>query len=192
MISSCSPPWYDQFLHSGSWTSFASWIAHADFQSKLAAAGQSIAVAKQVQAGLGRHISTLTVSQIEDYQKVGFSVQTYEQKEFSQLTYYVEQTGYAAQLLYILALCLPKFAVLHFLSTIAITKTCRITRKGIVSANLLWTFVAIIIIASQCPSSRPWAILSDQCSDQVSLSKLGARSLLRIQVACDMGFHWDR
>ncbi|MCJ1426539.1 hypothetical protein MMC29_004442 [Sticta canariensis] len=117
------------------------------FAAMLVAASQSIAVAKQVQAGLGRHISTLTASQVEDYQK----------------------TGYVAQLLYVLALCLPKFAVLHFLSTIAITKICRITQKGIVAVNFVWAFVAVIIIASQCASSQPWAILSNQCSDQPAI-----------------------
>lgn len=37
---------------------------------QLSAVGQSIAVGKQVSVGLGRHISTLTDSQIEEYQKV--------------------------------------------------------------------------------------------------------------------------
>lgn len=87
MISSCSSPWYDQFLLSESLTpSFASWIAHAEFETKVAAAGQSIAVAKQVQAGLGRHISTLTASQVEHYQKVGVSVQSSEHNNFFWLT----------------------------------------------------------------------------------------------------------
>lgn len=53
---------------------------------KLVATGQSIAVAKQVQAGLGQHISTLTASQVEDYQKVGFSVQTSKQNKVFRLT----------------------------------------------------------------------------------------------------------
>ncbi|MCJ1462539.1 hypothetical protein MMC07_001141 [Pseudocyphellaria aurata] len=117
------------------------------FAAMLAAAAQSIAVAKQVQAGLGQHINTLTANQVESYQK----------------------TGYVAQLLYVLALCLPKFAVLQFLSTIAITKPSRITQKAIVAVNFVWAFVAVIIIASQCASSKPWAILSDKCSDQPAL-----------------------
>ena len=104
----------------------------------------------------------------------------------------MEQRGYVAQLLYALALCLPRFAVLHFLSTIAITKICRITRKGIVAVNFVWAFVAVIIIASQCAPSQPWAILSNQWSDQVSRSELGIRSLLKIQVARYLGFHWSR
>lgn len=88
MISLCSPLWYDQFLHSASLTpTFASWIASSCWLgTKLAAASQNIAVAKQVEAGLGRHISTLTASQVEDYQKVGFSDETSEENELSQLT----------------------------------------------------------------------------------------------------------
>lgn len=104
----------------------------------------------------------------------------------------IEQTGYAAQLLFVFTLCLPKFAVLHFLSTIAISKICRMSQKGIVAINFVWAFVAVIIIASQCASSQPWAILSNQCSDQVSLSEFGIGFLLKIQSACSLGFHWDR
>lgn len=65
-------------------------------------------------------------------------------------------------------------------------------QKGIVAVNLVWAFVAVIIIASQCASSQPWAILSNQCSNQVSLSEFGIGPLLKIQLARSLGFHWDR
>ena len=49
-------------------------------KSKLAATSESILVAKQVRAGLGRHISTLTIAQVENYQKVGICLEAQKLK----------------------------------------------------------------------------------------------------------------
>lgn len=69
--------------------------------------------------------------------------------------------------MYILSLCLAKFAVLLFLATIAISPVGRIVTRTIVIVNILWAIVAMIAIASQCSHPRPWAIISNNCFNQV-------------------------
>lgn len=78
-----------------------------------------------------------------------------------------EQCGYAAQLLYILSLCLAKFAVLLFLTTIAIKPFGYIVTQTIIIVNLVWAITAMIAIASQCSHPQPWAIISNNCFNQV-------------------------
>lgn len=34
-------------------------------------------------------------------------------------------------------------------------------------ANILWTFVAVVSVAFQCPIPRPWELFSPRCFDQV-------------------------
>lgn len=45
-------------------------------KKQVVAIGQTIAIANQVAAGLGRHINSLTTSQIDRYQKVSFTAPT--------------------------------------------------------------------------------------------------------------------
>lgn len=70
-------------------------------------------------------------------------------------------------MLYILSLCLAKFAVLIFLATIAINPIGRIVTKTLIVVNIFWAGIAMIAIASQCSHPRPWAIISNNCFNQV-------------------------
>lgn len=71
MIISCWPPWYALLLYPSCFSNPHAKISESSEQ--LSAVGQSIAVGKQVSTGLGRHINTLTDSQIEEYQKASLS-----------------------------------------------------------------------------------------------------------------------
>lgn len=112
----------------------------------MTAIGQTIAVSMQVAHGLGRHTSTLSSSQIADY----------------------DQAEYASQILYISATSLAKLAVLQFLTTLARKNLGRLATKAVMAAALVWSLVAILSIAFQCSLPHPWAITSVQCFDQVS------------------------
>ncbi|KAF8246428.1 hypothetical protein K440DRAFT_368190 [Wilcoxina mikolae CBS 423.85] len=110
----------------------------------IMAVGQTVAVSEQVAVGLGRRGRELSSSQIENYQKA----------------------GYSAEMLYIPSLCFAKLATLSFLGTLAQTAISRTIVKVSMVFTGVWTFVAMIGIAFQCHLPRPWAILSNQCFNQ--------------------------
>ena len=77
------------------------------------------------------------------------------------------QTGYAAQVLYILSLSLAKMGTLVFVKTIARKVSTYKIVMGTMGFTLLWTIASLFGILFQCSVPQPWAILSSQCFNQV-------------------------
>ena len=77
------------------------------------------------------------------------------------------QTGYAAQVLYILSLSLAKIGTLVFVKTIARKVSTYKLVMGAMGFTVLWTIAGLFGILFQCSVPAPWAILSSRCFNQV-------------------------
>jgi len=60
-------------------------------------------------------------------------------------------------------------ATLSFLATLAHTPISSMVVKASIVLTGVWAVVVMIGIAFQCQLPQPWAILSNQCFNQVSL-----------------------
>ncbi|KAF2465155.1 uncharacterized protein BDR25DRAFT_346264 [Lindgomyces ingoldianus] len=108
------------------------------------AAGQSITVSQQVEAGLGDHFTTLTSSQIARYEKAGF----------------------AAEFLYILALATAKIAALLFALNLSPHSKNKAVINGLIAFVGAWALVSVFGIAFQCKVPRTWTPTSEKCFNQ--------------------------
>ncbi|KAF2743338.1 hypothetical protein M011DRAFT_461766 [Sporormia fimetaria CBS 119925] len=111
------------------------------------AAGQSISVSRQVDAGLGDPISVLPRDRVESYEKA----------------------GYAAQLLYICTLLTAKLAGCLFALHLQPHSGNKMVVRGLMAVNSVWALASLFVIAFQCKVPRTWAITSDQCINQPAL-----------------------
>ncbi|KAH7396207.1 hypothetical protein BKA66DRAFT_606099 [Pyrenochaeta sp. MPI-SDFR-AT-0127] len=114
------------------------------FTSFLFATGQSIAVSRQVHAGLGDHIVTLSPQQLKAYEKAGFS----------------------SQILYICALAAAKAAACLFALNLQPHSRSRIVIRTLMGVTTIWTFVSVFGIAFQCKIPHTWNLTSTQCFNQ--------------------------
>ncbi|KAF2279836.1 uncharacterized protein EI97DRAFT_482636 [Westerdykella ornata] len=108
------------------------------------AAGQSISISRQVNAGLGEPISNLPADRITNYEK----------------------SGYAGQLLYICVLFTAKIAGCLFALNLQPHPNFKIMIHGLTILNVVWAVTSIFGVAFQCKLPRTWAITSHQCVNQ--------------------------
>ena len=80
-----------------------------------------------------------------------------------------EKATYAGELLYVPILCLTKLSILLFLSQLSPNLTHRRLAQGIGAAVVLWAFIGFVVAAFQCRIPDLWAIVSNQCINQVCL-----------------------
>lgn len=77
------------------------------------------------------------------------------------------QSGYVAALLYILALCFAKIAVLAFIrSTISLRKERKVVH-ALATIVCLWTFIGELGTAFICDLPRPWDYIAGKCINRV-------------------------
>lgn len=97
------------------------------------AIGQSIAVSRQVSAGLGDHINTLSSEQIRAYEKV-----TAHQTSDFKITYQM-QAGFSSQILYILALACAKIAACLFALHLQPHSRSKVVVQGLMGIIGIWS-----------------------------------------------------
>ncbi len=106
---------------------------------------QTIATSEQVSAGLGRHLKAVSASDYVKFQKA----------------------GYAASILYLLALACAKVSTIALLFALTRLENHRIPIQAVGLAVILWAVGAIIATAFQCDLPHAWAYETGKCFDQV-------------------------
>ncbi|KAI4221145.1 MAG: hypothetical protein LQ349_007916 [Xanthoria aureola] len=166
---------------------FSKWTLLHKFQyddllvaaAALVAVGYGVAVSLQVKAGLGKSISALSLQDTSHYQ----------------------QAAYASEILYAITLCLAKLAILQYLLSLARKPRRTSAVKGCMIATILWTFIAVVSVAFQCPIPRPWELFSPRCFDQSAFWDAFAAVDISLDLACatlpiyllrDLQLAWNR
>lgn len=108
--------------------------------------GQSIAVSIQAANGLGKREIPLTASQIEIYEKA----------------------GYSSSLLFITSLATSKIATLILHRQITPVVLHRRLALALGAFVALWTVGSLLASAFQCSMPKAWSILGPQCFDQMA------------------------
>ncbi|CAD6577570.1 MAG: hypothetical protein ASARMPRED_008324 [Alectoria sarmentosa] len=88
----------------------------------MTAVAQTTAVTDQVKSGLRRHMAELSKLQVQA----------------------TERTAYISEFSYIVSICLARMAVLHFLKTIALSKTRSALTKWVTCFNVVWAVAAVM------------------------------------------------
>jgi hypothetical protein len=84
------------------------------------------------------------------------------------------QSTYAADLLYIVNLCLVKLSVIVLLHNITPVKFHK--RLGLVLGivTVLWALSAVFATAFQCRLPNPWMTIGNRCYSRVSIAGMSA------------------
>ncbi|KAF2266928.1 hypothetical protein CC78DRAFT_614733 [Lojkania enalia] len=112
--------------------------------TQVLALGTTISISRQVAAGLGTPLETLSEASIAGYEKA----------------------AYASQLLYVCALCAANSAAIIFGLMLQPSKNHQLYLKATQGFGFVWLIVSIFGIAFQCKLPQPWALLRNQCFDQ--------------------------
>ncbi|MCJ1361828.1 hypothetical protein MMC16_000928 [Acarospora aff. strigata] len=116
------------------------------FAALLFSIAQSVAVSLQRVGGLGRHIVTLTSSELDKYQKA----------------------GYAADLSFIPTLCFAKISVHFLLRSITPVAYQRKLVLTIGATTLVWAVISELVAAFQCHLLSTWRYIDNKCIDRVA------------------------
>ena len=119
-----------------------------------------------VDRGLGRHRSSLSPSEFDQYSKVGCTRSDcsffFSPVELTRL-----QFNYTSQILTIIIVCLAKLSMTMLITAItpsrAIFNACRLSNVVVVA----WAGASIIALAFQCRVPRPWDFTPGRCINQV-------------------------
>ncbi|WEW55540.1 hypothetical protein PRK78_000971 [Emydomyces testavorans] len=114
--------------------------------------GQSITVGIQDQNGWGRTVSELSKTQLDN----------------------VLKADYAANLLFIVSICLTKISLLVLNHQFALLRQYKYTIYALGSIVIVWTVASILIVAFQCHLPRPWDYINNSCVTRVRKSHLEA------------------
>ena len=82
------------------------------------------------------------------------------------------QSGYAAQILYLLSLCFAKITLLSVFIYLARNRTRKILVQTTMCFTVLWALASILTLAFQCDLPQTWATLSGKCIDMVGKETL--------------------
>lgn len=124
---------------------------------------QSIAVSIQISNGIGRHRDSLTVAQIDRYEKVS---KAHMEKYLSDwLRNY--KAEYAASLLFIASVAISKVSILVLLRRITPMASHRILILAVGAFIAAWTVASLFASAFQCTLPNAWRILHNRCFNQV-------------------------
>jgi len=112
----------------------------------VTAIAQSISISQAVPAGLGQPAANSTQLQKNHFQKA----------EYASLIFYVVTLGMA------------KFATFALISLLVQRRQYRTLVHGTMTLTAVWTIAATFGVAFQCSVPKTWAILSEQCFDQIA------------------------
>ena len=107
--------------------------------------GQTIATSMQVNYGLGRHLTAVSASEYIKFQKA----------------------GYAANLLYIVALATAKISTIALLFALTRLDNHRKPIQAVGLVVIIWALGAFLASAFQCNLPNAWAYETGKCFDQV-------------------------
>ncbi|KAB8068297.1 hypothetical protein BDV29DRAFT_184782 [Aspergillus leporis] len=111
--------------------------------SMVLCAAQSIALSMAIANGYGEHFDTLTGVKVEEILK----------------------SQYAAALLFIMAMCHSKLALIHFIWGLTPATSDRRIAVGLEVFIIIWAVTAVIASAFQCKPPRTWDYINGQCFD---------------------------
>ena len=139
-------------------------------------AAQSIAFTVQTYNGVGRHLQSLTASQIIIYEKVQICLKN--QKRRSNF----EQAGYCSDILYIASMLVSKISILVLLNQITPMRMHKNFIFGVGGVILCWNLASLFAAAFQCRLPDPWRLFSPHCLDRVrpKSSRSMTRNLTRL------------
>ncbi|KAI9704507.1 MAG: hypothetical protein M1820_005581 [Bogoriella megaspora] len=124
-------------------------VAPDDYLAVLAllfVSGQSAATVVQIANGFGKPLITQTPSTIDTILKA----------------------GYAANLLYVISICLSKLTVLVLLYVITPVQRNMHIVQGVGATIIAWTMSAFLVVAFQCHTPETWQVVTNRCIDQFS------------------------
>ena len=135
----------------------------------MLAIGQTVAVSLEAVNGLGRDSSSLSSSQLISFQKVRLSRDSPRNNtNYLYTNTVLQQEAYAADFLYIGALCLTKVSLCLYLDTLTPKRRQKLTSVTIGGFTCLWALSAIFVHAFQCKLPHPWGFLDEKCINLVA------------------------
>ena len=136
-------------------------------------AGQSISTSIQVLNGVGRHLDSLSRSQIMASEKASKpSMRTIDSK----LT--MRQAGYSSDLLLIICLGVSKISILILLLQISPVTLHRTLAAMLGGFIVIWSIPSLLASAFQCDLPSAWMIVEGRCFDQVRCSSSQSQQTL--------------
>ncbi|KAI9852696.1 MAG: hypothetical protein M1838_005891 [Thelocarpon superellum] len=102
--------------------------------------------AAMVMDGLGRHLNTLSPESATAYQ----------------------QSGYAAELLFVPVLALAKLSLIIYLFQLTPQRTYHKANRVVMWTVVVWGVISFFVVAFQCKAPQTWAIIGRQCFDQTA------------------------
>ncbi len=143
-------------------------------------AGQSISTSIQVLNGVGRHLNSLSRSQIIASEKASTPPMRTIDKKVT-----IRQAGYSSDLLLIISLGISKISILILLlqiSPVTLHRTLAAILGGFI---VIWSIPSLLASAFQCDLPSAWMIVEGRCFDQVCHSTFqGQLTLLYTDTGC--------
>ena len=136
-------------------------------------AGQSVSTSIQVLNGVGRHLDSLSGSQIMASEKASNpSMRTIDRKVT------MRQAGYSSDLLLVISLGVSKISILILLLQISPVTLHRRLAAMLGGFIVIWSIPSLLASAFQCDLPSAWMIVEGRCFDQVRYSTLQSQLTL--------------